>query len=262
MLASGHAMIEYQRFIYLDVYRTGSSHMLKLLAEVTGEKPLRFHRHAALTKGRRFGFAAGKLVFTTVRNPWDWYVSLWAHGADGKSAIRRYLDARLKPAEIARLYDQKDPAASFRRWLLAMHDPAFLDRIMEEHLPESGLAPVIGLYSYRFLRVTTRFPRLLLRGPLIREPADAALHLARLKAYSRVLRTETLDRDFADLVHEQGEALGFRADAAERIAAAARLHANASTRQLASYRDYYDAASAQLVAARDPLFLSEFGYRF
>jgi hypothetical protein len=255
-------MIEYDRFIYLDVYRTGSSHVLKLLAEVTGRKPVRFHRHASLTKGRRFGFTSGKLVFTTVRNPWDWYVSLWAHGADGKSAIRRYLDASLKASDIARLYDQKEPAAAFRRWLAALNDPDFLNRIMAEHLPQSGLAPVIGLYSYRFLRVTTRFPRLLLRKGLINAPEDAVAHLRRLKAYSEVLRTERLDEDFAAFAAARQAELGFLADAAERVRRAAAAHANTSTRRLASYRDYYDADSAKLVARRDPLFLSEFGYSF
>ena len=56
-----------------------------------------------------------------------------------------------------------NPAEAFRNWLLTMHDPAMLKRIMREHLPQSGLAPIVGLYTYRFLRVTTLYPRLLLR---------------------------------------------------------------------------------------------------
>ena len=97
-------MIEYGSFIYLDVYRTGSSHVLSLLPQITAEKRERIHRHAAITKGRPFGFTGGKRVFATVRNPWDWYVSLWAYGADGKSAIRRYLERHFDPAELAALY--------------------------------------------------------------------------------------------------------------------------------------------------------------
>jgi hypothetical protein len=257
-----HGMIEYDRFIYLDVYRTGSSQILKLLPQLTGKKPVRFFRHASLTKAHPLGFTGGKLVFATVRNPWDWYVSLWAHGADGKSAIRRYLTARLAGAEVERLYDRADPATSFRLWLSAISDPVLLDRIMEEHMPQSGLAPVMGLYSYRFLRVTTRFPRLLLRSAFIRRPGDALRHLQRFKAYGEVLHTEALDAEFALLVARHGARLGLVADAAERLHAAAGVRANASTRSLSSYRDYYDAASARLVADRDPLFAEAFGYSF
>src|SRR5438477_75721 len=181
-------MIEYDRFIYLDVYRTGSSHILALLPKINEGKLLRTDRHAAVTKAHPVSRGSGKLVFASVRNPWDWYVSLWAYGADGKSAIRRYLSAYLAAAEVDRLYDSENPAEAFRNWLLTMHDPAMLKRIMREHLPQSGLAPIVGLYTYRFLRVTTLYPRILLRWPLIRSPEDALRHHERFKAWSEVLR--------------------------------------------------------------------------
>ena len=151
-------MIEYPDFIYLDVYRTGSSHVVSLLEKIAAGPLVRAHRHAALTKGRPLGLAGGKRVFATVRNPWDWYVSLWAYGTDGKSAIRRYLEASLDAGQLAALYDKQDAANSFRRWLHFMHDPANLDSQMQEKMPQKHIASRIGLYSYRFLRVTTRYP--------------------------------------------------------------------------------------------------------
>jgi hypothetical protein len=253
-------MIEYGSFIYLDVYRTGSSHVVSLLEAITAEKRLRLHRHASLTKGHPSGFSGGKRVFTTVRNPWDWYVSLWAYGADGKSAIRRYLTNQFDAKQVAALYGRDDPAAAFRRWLAVMHDPAVLQRVMQEHLPESRLAPVIGLYSYRFLRVTTLYPRLLLRRPVLRKPEDAASHLWRFKAYHEVLRSETLSDDLIGFVERNRTC--FRPDAAELIRRADERPRNASTRSLGSYRDYYDDASAALVETRDRLFGDVFGYRF
>lgn len=242
-------MIEYDRFIYLDVYRTGSTHVLKRLAAATGAKPIRFHRHAALTRGRRFGFASRKLCFATVRNPWDWYVSLWAFGVSGNSAIRRYLAGHYPLPYVAGLYDASEPAMAFRRWLTLMHDPAVLDTIMQEHLPQSGLAPVMGLYSYRFLRVTTLYPRLLLRQATA---SSAANHLSRFRAYSEVLRTETLDDDLDRLLAKLG------LNVLERPT----RPANASPRTLASYRDYYDDETMDLVARRDGLFSEVFGYQF
>ena len=253
-------MIEYDSFIYLDVYRTGSSHVLGLLASISREKCVRAYRHAALTKAHPLGFVAGKRVFTTVRNPWDWYVSLWAYGCDGKSAIRRYLAAHIGERELAELYDKSDAAPSFRRWLHLMHDPVMLQRLMKEHLPQSGLAPVIGLYTYRFLRVTTRWPRLLLRRALIGNPADALRHHQRFRAYHEVLRTESLDDDLAGFVSRNPK--WFRPEAAAIIGKASISRQNASDRPLAAYRDYYDDESARLVGIRDQFFSAAFGFSY
>ncbi len=253
-------MIEYDNFIYLDVYRTGSTHVIALLEKICETGLLKASRHSSLTKIRPWGFAGGKPVFTTVRNPWDWYVSLWAYGSDGKSAIRRHLTPHVSEAGMAALYDKRNPRQAFSRWLRMMHDPAELNRVMKEHLPESGLAPVVGLYTYRFLRVTTRFPRLLLRRPFIGSPQGARRHHRLLKAYDTVLRNETLDNDLISFI--AAHPAGFKAAAAEIIRAAAARPANTSNRSLASYRDYYSSSDAGLVASRDRFFIDEFGYRF
>ena len=253
-------MIEYDSFIYLDVYRTGSSHVLGLLPFITQEKCVKAHRHAALTKAHPLGFVAGKRVFTTVRNPWDWYVSLWAYGCGGKSAIRRYLAAHLGERELASLYDRREPAPAFRRWLYLMHDPAILQQVMKEHLPQSGLAPAIGLYTYRFLRVTTRWPSVVLRRTLIANPVDALRHHQRFRAYHEVLRNESLDDDLAGFVRRNPK--GFRPEAATIIGKASISRQNASDRTLAAYRDYYDDKSAGLIGTRDQFFSAAFGYRF
>lgn len=253
-------MIEYPDFIYLDVYRTGSTHVIRLLKLICEAKPVREHRHSSITKGRPWPFGIGKPVFTTVRNPWDWYVSLWAYGTDGKSAIRRYLEASLDAGQLAALYDKQDAASSFRRWLHFMHDPANLDRLMQEHLPQSHLASRIGLYSYRFLRVTTRYPRALLRPPLVRNPQSALRYHRLNKSYDLAMRNETLEEDLIAFVTAHPK--GFRPEAAKIITRESMRPMNFSTRTLDTYRHYYGEAEMELVAERDRFFLDEFGYRF
>jgi hypothetical protein len=253
-------MIEYDNFIYLDVYRTGSTHVIGLLEQICEGRPVRAFRHSSLTKARPLGLTGGKRVFTSVRNPWDWYVSLWAYGADGKSAIRRHLARKFNRQELVALYDKTDPVASFRRWLGVVHDPAILNAAMKEHMPESGLAPVIGLYTYRFLRVTTRYPRLLLRRPFINSPAGAVSYHRMMKAYGAVLRNETLSDDLVNFVI--AHPAGFRSQAADIIRAADSRPANTSGRTLPSYRAYYRDIDAALVSNRDQFFADEFGYAF
>lgn len=253
-------MIEYDEFIYLDVYRTGSTHVFRLFDAVVNHKPVQAFRHASLTKGRPLGMTGGKAVFATVRNPWDWYVSLWAYGSDGKSAIRRHLDPHLGEEDMAALYDKRDPKASFSRWLRMMHDPAALNRVMKEHLPESGLASAIGLYTYRFLRVTTRWPRLLLRKSFVTGPESALRHHARFKAYDLLMRNETLTEDLVRFAERFPNS--FKPDAVQTIRAADAKPKNTSNRSLASYRDYYSDVDAALVADRDGFFVKAFGYEF
>lgn len=255
-------MIEHEKFIYLDVYRTGSTFLISAFRQITSTAPVREFRHASLTKGFQFYAHGGKLVIATVRNPWDWYVSLWAYGADGKSAIRKYLAKHLPAPELARLYDTSAPQQAFRRWLALMHDPKLLDAVMGEHYPESGLSDVIGLYSYRFLRVTTPYPRVLLRKWRIATVKDAIAYQRSWKTYDVLLRSETLNQELQQLIASHGARCGFKPDAAKIANRLLAQHTNASGRTLASYREYYDDASRDLVARRDQLFDAAFGYRF
>ncbi len=254
-------MIEYDDFIFLDVYRTGSSHVLDLFWKIYEKKPVRNFRHASLTKGRPWGLTGGKPVFATVRNPWDWYVSLWGIEADGKRPIGKAMFSHLKPEDYAALFDKSDPRASFSRWLNHMHDPAWLDRgLPREHLRASGLASAIGIYTYRFLRVTTRYPRVFLRRPFINGPEGAVRYHRLMKAYGTMLRNETLSDDLVAFVESHPQ--GFKQDAVNKIRAANTRPKNASIRSFDSYRDYYSDADAALVAGRDRFFITEFGYSF
>jgi hypothetical protein len=254
-------MIEYDDFIFLDVYRTGSSHVIELLRNICPGKPIRRLRHASLTRGRPWGTAGGKAVFATVRNPWDWYVSLWAIAADGKTPIGKHMFAQLREEERSRLYDKSTPKKSFNRWLCMMHDPDLLNRTLtREHLPQSGLAAVTGIYTYRFLRVTTRYPRLFLRRPFINSAEGALRYHQVMKAYDTILHNETLTEDLIAFV--QRHPRSFKPDAETIIRAADARPKNASRRALSSYRDYYSEANAALVAARDRFFIDAFGYSF
>jgi len=255
-------MIEFENFVYLDVYRTGSKHTIKLLREIADERELRSWRHSSITKGGPFACPRGKIVFATVRNPWDWYVSLWSYGANKVEAIRRYLLEALPGREVKRLYDTSEPQLAFRKWLRAMHDPEFTNRFMHEGYPRSRLSSFMGLYTFRFQRVTTRYPHYFLRRWRIRDAAAIRSFHARRKAYDMVLFNESLTEDLAAFVSRHGDRCRFKSNALEIIRGADPERINASRRPLLDYREYYDDESRALVEKRDAFFLEEFGYRF
>lgn len=254
-------MIEYESLIYLDVNRTGSGQVIDLFERILDEPVLRRRRHGPIT-WRRPWAPRGKVVFATVRNPWDWYVSLWAWGLDGKSAVHRWLRHALPKEELRALYHPAEPAV-FRRWLAAIHDPAFAQRFLRERYPQSGLAPFMGFYTYRFQRTTTTYPGLFLRRWRIGGPDAIRDFHRRRKAYGAVLRLERLRDDLECFVGANRERCRFRPDAQSTIIAAAdRQRVHASRRPFDGYSDYYDDEARDLVARRDRFFIEEFGYEF
>ncbi|MCF3641307.1 hypothetical protein LXM94_15135 [Rhizobium sp. TRM95111] len=255
-------MIEYRKFIYLDVYKTGSTHVVDLLKQIVPEGPVRMKRHSSMTTLRPFSWTGGKLIFSTVRNPWDWYVSLWAFGCEGKGAVYSDIAKTLSRAETAALYNAEDPRGSFRLWLESVSDREFLNRTIQQDLPDSGLAGRIGFYTYRFMRVTTPYPSLLLKPWLVPDIEAAIRYQRKWGLYDVMLRKETLNDDLIAFIRDYRERCGFAANAEETVLKKARRPKNRSRREFDSYRDYYEPDLVALVADRERFFLELFDYRF
>jgi hypothetical protein len=255
-------VIEFEKYIYLDVYKTGSAHLKYLLPEITEGAQVRLRRHAPLTAGRPYSWTGGKLVFATVRNPWDWYTSLWSYACERRGAIWRFFSDALPPAEIKPMFDIDNPVVSFEKWLRAVNDRDFMQRVIRNNLPESGLAGIVGLYTFRFMRVTTPYPTVFLKSWLVPSIGAAIRYQRLLHMYGDVLRSESLNADLKAYVARHRERCRFKPDAEAIIDRFAATPRNASTRVLADFRDYYSDATRQLVADKDRLFLELFDYTF
>ena len=256
-------MIEYDKFIYLDMYKTGSTYLVALLRKLKG-KPIRATRHAPLTKGRPFFWKQGKYAFATVRNPWDWYVSMWAYSIKQPNVLF-FRDVRkvLGQERSKALFDNENPKESFALWLKSLSDPAFLKSVMIGHpYSKTPLNSFLGFYSYRFMRVTTPHPALFMNRFYIRTMDNAISHQKRWAIYDRVFRSEELTDDFSAFVLENQQAMGFKERSAKILKKFAADPKNKSNRTLASYRDYYTDELRDLVAKRDRLVIDLFGYEF
>ena len=257
-------MIEYEKFIYLDVYKTGSTYVVSLLDRLMASKPVRSFRHAPLTRGRPFFWKQGKYAFATVRNPWDWYVSMWAYSIEQPNVLFfRDVRAVLGEEGSKALFDPEKPKESFALWLKSLSDPDFLRKVMRGHpYSRSSLNSFLGFYSYRFIRVTTPHPSLFLHRWYMWNMDRAIAHQKHAAIYDRVFKSETLTKDFSQFVLDNRDRLGFKPNAAQILERQAATPKNTSHRTLNSYRDYYTDELRDLVASRDRLLIELFGYEF
>ena len=68
------------KLCYLDLHRTGSVQLIKMLKiKMPDGKILGNHGRASDEIAN-----SDRLFIGSIRNPWDWYVSVWSKGCDGK----------------------------------------------------------------------------------------------------------------------------------------------------------------------------------
>ncbi|MFU8816538.1 MAG: hypothetical protein ACNA7W_14415 [Pseudomonadales bacterium] len=262
-------MFSSERLVYIELHKTGCTHILKLLSQLVDGQVQ--GKHNPPSPELR---ASGRWIMGSIRDPWEWYLSLWAYGCDGKGDLYRQLTSRRRrirfrgwrsrPGRAARALlqdvstagrwqrsyaDVNDPAR-FRDWLHRLHDRRWRHDLGEGFgdCPTSEFA---GLLSYRYLRLYCPWSFVRAANP------------ERLAAYERehcfvdhFIRNERLEDD---LIHGLQRA-GLPLSPAQR-----RLVFSAGRTNRSSWRApigfYYDAASVALVAARERLVIDRFGYQ-
>lgn len=259
------------RFVFLELQKTGTTHIRGLLKEIVGGSLVGKHNQVTpeLLDGSR-------VVLGSIRNPWDWYVSLWAFGcgrlgdlyavatrrrklrghgwrSDPVAALGHLAEEfRRDPEEWRRVYADPDDPDAFRRWLFLV-----LDRLPYQAY-DYGAASIgrhVGLMSYRYLH-------------LYCTPAGGGEALATLHGYDAIaaferthnlvdhfIRNETLEDTFIEALEQSGWHL---TDAQlQRIRGRQRLNTS-SRRRDTTY--FYDAGAAALVQERERLLVDRFGY--
>lgn len=158
------------RFVFLELHKTGCTHIRSVLQDVLGGGLYGKHNQATASL-----FDGRKHFLGSVRNPWEWYLSLWAYGCDNKGAVYhnvtrssvRGLGLRRSPVSaFLRLFviytrsprkwletyaDINDPEG-FREWLRMLHDPRFFVDVREGY-SECPINRLAGLMTFRYLKL-------------------------------------------------------------------------------------------------------------
>lgn len=243
-------MIEFESLVYLDLEKTGCTHVQRLLNTIVDEDLLSFKKHA-----RPLHPVGEKTCLLTIRNPWDWYVSLWAFGCSGRGRVRmRLVNA---DSEISKLYDDPRDAVAFRRWLQYMHDPKFISsKVLGENYAISSNENIIGLYTHRWLgMIIPGYPVKLGKSLELRQ-LRKLIEQKSLKPV--VIHQESLEKDLTSAL--LGSNVRKAPNWEQFIIKRALKKQNTSDR--AAYTYYYDEDSAALIAERESLIIDAYGYSY
>ena len=133
-------MLQTNTWIYLTVQKTGSTFLSKKLIEIYGQ--------AAFSKDRKHGLqkkSTSKSKIITIRDPFDYYFSLWSYGLDGKGGFSNKL--RISNPSLAEKIYGKKTKSCFSHFLdLALSFPGRNSQSEVSWLPRST-----DLYTARIL---------------------------------------------------------------------------------------------------------------
>jgi hypothetical protein len=262
-----------KKLVYLQMQKTGSTHVTKVLKQNLNGKTR--ERHEQLEDYESF---RDRPIISSVRNPWDWYVSLWAFGCAGSGGFHKYLvhnpwsEVRhavkyRKPGPIAdslvrlvtqigrrpdwkSLYSDVKNEANFRAWLkLVLGEEGH--HIAKEGYSASPVKAVIGFMTFRFLALTTAYDKWNNAGTKARTYDELIAFVDANTVTNRILRMESLNEELLDLMQSIGKKLTM-----EDLEAIGKTNASSHRK----YDTYYDDETYKLVAGRDRFIIERYGY--
>lgn len=268
-------MLVSKRLIYLELHKTGCTHIGRLLSELidikrVGNKHSRMPSHLQNTK---------KYIVASIRNPWDWYLSLWAYGCitqgslekkltrtnfrDAfKSTLLRFPDIGFEPliAEINKpkqvwrdtYLNVNDPQA-FRRWLNLLFTPERKYDLASRY-GDSNISNFAGFLTYRYLRLTARDLTSLYKPDYLTSFMELQEFDAEQNILNATIKNENLEADLLQVLQD----CNYDITSAQIKRIYSYPKTNQSQHQGREF--YYDRQTLELVAQREKLIIDKYSY--
>ena len=259
------------KLIYLQLQKTGCTHISFLLSKCVGGSQKTKHQYLR-------NYNTNKYIIGSIRNPWNWYVSLWAFGCGGKGSLKNKLTKRYpleilngflignidhiknelkKPVNLWRMtYKNYKNPENFKKWLKLLHDSKRKKDIGEGY-PQHCVSNFAGIMTYRYCRLYHRDFYLKKNKVNIKTYTD-------LKEFDRtnnlldfIIRNESLENDVIDILKKAGYELN--EDKIKFIYDNAKVKTFKSKHYDISY--YYDSETIDLVAKSEKFIIEKYGYK-
>lgn len=269
-------MLITNQLVYIELHKTACTHTRNILSDMFGDSANIIGKHNTydVVFQNNMSDFDSKLKVGNIRNPWDWYVSLWAFGCQKKGLLYNRLTEQIplfskksikrklrnfKGDEYtwlsskiwSKLYSDVNNIAYFNTWLkLILSNDKF--EIGENYKTQS-LSNFAGLLTYRHLNLYT--DRKELKG--INNLSELQAYDAKHNFMNVILRNETLNEDLLDLA----KTINYNTCKLREILDQHQERTNASNRKR-DYRKYYDRESVELVAKYEQFIIDKYNYEF
>lgn len=270
-----------ENFVYTELHKTAGTHIgkwLKILAP--GKQTGKHNRIPAELRS--------KFIIGSIRNPWDWYVSLWGYGCDSKGSVWRqttdnvnfryykqqlssemgyqilppWILARQLMSDLKksvepwkRFYQNSSDPQCFKSWLKLIFDhEKSLD--LREGFGFSPISKQAGILTYRFFKLFTSLDKKIYSKKLFLTHNNLEELWYAHKFADFFIRLEHLEDDLLQAM--QKSAVQVSQQNKQELLAAKYEKTNTSSRLPAKY--YYDEESIQLVYEREKFLINLFNY--
>jgi hypothetical protein len=239
-------MLHVGNIVYLDLHKTGSSTLARFFKrEIEGETHAWSKHKAAQDVVKQ----PGDLWVMSVRNPFDYYVSLWAYGRKSQRGLYRAVDPSMRGA----LYGNVEPT-TFQRWMLDTFEARALavdgtgqplNHIGRHVLYAKRLG--IGLLSIRYLMLATASPEMPFPESVMSKDTDFNSFLEEHNRVDRFIRLEYLHSDLEAVLADP--MVQAKEGAMDRLKRDTPINPSSH----GSAEDYYSEHTRRLVTERDSM---------
>lgn len=269
------------RLLFLELQKTGGSHIRRLLTQYTDGETSGKHNRLIEKPGDR-------LILGSIRNPWDWYVSLWAYGVGNKGAIRSRTAKKvdfnyyhrmlpkamgknwLSPVEFltSLTSDIMKPTSDWKKSYLNSSDPVLFQMWIKMLLHPArrydigegfGFSPLSkhsGLLTYRYFRLYT-FGDSIFKDKSLAQPDYIQDYDKASNISDGIIRNEQLEKDFVSLMLQAG----YELDDTQRSEILNKQSGKTNVSERKSVGHYYDDETIALVADRESYLIEKYQYQ-
>lgn len=252
---------------YIQMQKSASSHIASLLPHFFEGQQIGKHNTASPEQVARGGY-----FVSSIRNPWDWYLSLWTFGIKGNGGFRTRL---IKGASLKRLFNKPTPGhymklqrdaktfralysdnsdvEAFREWIRRIYDPETRYLYKPAH---QALATLCGPMTFRYLNLCCQNMEDIPRLQALSSYQDL-VQFDRDNGYiDYFIRQESLEDDFCEAIEKVRP---LTSEEKERVYSAQKTNTSERSKTLA---DYYDEETIELVRTWDRFLIEKFDYSF